>query len=69
MLRISTAFLVNFTDPSNQLFNVKSVFVFLNCGPSVLKIYACYFLLNSVIFIKLVMNDDQQTLEQNCCLI
>ena len=30
-----SAFLVRFTDPNQQLPNVKFVFKFLNCGPSV----------------------------------
>ena len=32
-------FLVWFADPNTQLFNVKSVFIFLNCGFSLQKIY------------------------------
>ena len=34
-----SVFLVSFTNPNKQLINLKSVFVFLNCGPNVSDIY------------------------------
>ena len=38
-----SAFLVSFTDPKAQLFNVKSMFKFLNHGVSLQEIFTYFF--------------------------
>ena len=38
-----SAFLVSFTDPKAQLFNVKSMFIFLNHAVSVSEIFTYFF--------------------------
>ena len=57
-----SAFLVSFAD--KQLFEVESVFRFR------INAFSVYVLLNSVHqYLCLVINDDQQKLVQNSCLI
>ena len=50
-----SAFLVSFTDPNKQLPNVKFVYKFLNCAPSLLEIYRFITLLwiQIILFVKM----------------
>ena len=74
---IWSAFLVIFPDPNKQLFNVRSVFSFLNFGFSLYEIYRFItftFLGIEVLFFvnKCLLNfmsGNKRKLVQNCCLI
>ena len=78
-----SAFLVSFADPNKQFFNKKFVFKFLNHGFSIYieiykEIYRYFTFLQIEILLSikqcplklcLIINDAQQKLVQNCCLI